>query len=91
MRDQARRIFRDRVKLPFSLVGDVIRAEGANSERRFTGVWTATEKLGLSLGPALVGIALSLVGEDKVMGIGLFLCLFPPLLCAVSLPFVTTR
>jgi glycoside/pentoside/hexuronide:cation symporter, GPH family len=77
--------------LPFTLVGDVIRAEGADAEGRFTGVWTATEKLGLSLGPALVGIALSLTGRDKVMGIGLFLCLIPPLLCALSLPFVTAR
>jgi glycoside/pentoside/hexuronide:cation symporter, GPH family len=77
--------------LPFTLVGDVIRAEGADAEGRFTGVWTATEKLGLSLGPALVGIALSLTGDDKVIGIGLFLCLIPPLLCLLSLPFVTAH
>jgi glycoside/pentoside/hexuronide:cation symporter, GPH family len=76
--------------LPFTLVGDVIRAEGADCEGRFTGVWTATEKLGLSLGPALVGVALSLAGDHQSIGIGAFLCLIPPLLCLLSLPFVTT-
>jgi glycoside/pentoside/hexuronide:cation symporter, GPH family len=76
--------------LPFTLVGDVIRAEGADAEGRFTGVWTATEKLGLSLGPALVGMALSLAGDNQIMGIGAFLCVIPPLLCLLSLRFVTT-
>jgi glycoside/pentoside/hexuronide:cation symporter, GPH family len=77
--------------LPFTLVGHIIQAEGALSEGRFTGVWTATEKLGLSFGPALVGIALSLAGDNKFMAIGPFLCLIPPLLCALSLSFLVTR
>jgi glycoside/pentoside/hexuronide:cation symporter, GPH family len=76
--------------LPFTLIGDVIRAGGADAEGRYTGVWTATEKLGLSLGPALVGIALSLASENQIIGIGAFLCLIPPLLCLLSLPFVKT-
>jgi glycoside/pentoside/hexuronide:cation symporter, GPH family len=76
--------------LPFTLIGDVIRAEGADCEGRYTGVWTATEKLGLSMGPALVGVALSMAGDHQIVGIGVFLCLIPTLLCLLSLPFVTT-
>jgi glycoside/pentoside/hexuronide:cation symporter, GPH family len=76
--------------LPFTLIGDVIRAEGAEAEGRFTGVWTAAEKLGLSLGPALVGVALGFAGTNKTASIGVFLCIVPPLLCALSLPFVSS-
>jgi glycoside/pentoside/hexuronide:cation symporter, GPH family len=77
--------------LPFTLVGEVTRAEGADAEGRFTGVWTAVEKLGLSIGPALVGLALSLSGNQIVLGLGIFLCCVPPLLCASSLMFVSAH
>jgi glycoside/pentoside/hexuronide:cation symporter, GPH family len=77
--------------LPFTLVGEVIRAEARDSEGRYTGVWTAVEKLGLSIGPALVGITLSLSSGAVALGIGLFVCFVPPLLCLLSLLFVTAR
>jgi glycoside/pentoside/hexuronide:cation symporter, GPH family len=75
--------------LPFTLVGEVVRAEGAQAEGKFTGVWTAVEKLGLSIGPALVGLALSLSGQNVPLGLGLFLCVIPPILCLASLFFVS--
>jgi glycoside/pentoside/hexuronide:cation symporter, GPH family len=75
--------------IPFTLVGEVIRTEGADAEGRYTGIWTAVEKLGLSLGPALVGIALSLAAADIISGIGVFLCLVPPILCVSSMIFLS--
>jgi glycoside/pentoside/hexuronide:cation symporter, GPH family len=71
--------------LPFTIVGDVIRTSGAGVEGCFTGVWTATEKLGLSLGPAVVGLVLSIVGTGNVVGIGIFVCVMPPLCVALTL------
>jgi glycoside/pentoside/hexuronide:cation symporter, GPH family len=71
--------------LPFTMVGDVIRTSGTGVEGRFTGVWTATEKLGLSLGPAVVGLVLSIVGTGNLVGIGMFVCLMPPICIALTL------
>jgi glycoside/pentoside/hexuronide:cation symporter, GPH family len=75
--------------LPFTVVGDVIRAEGADAEGRFTGIWTAVEKLGLALGAVLVGETIDLAQGDMVTGIGLFLCTVPILLCLGSTVFLT--
>jgi glycoside/pentoside/hexuronide:cation symporter, GPH family len=58
--------------LPFTLVGDVIRAEGGDGEGRFTGIWTAVEKLGFALGAVIVGEAIDLVHGDTPTGIGFF-------------------
>jgi glycoside/pentoside/hexuronide:cation symporter, GPH family len=77
--------------LPFTLVGDVIREEGADAEGRFTGIWTGVEKLGLALGAVLVGQTIDLVKNDMVTGIGLFVCLIPLGLCIVSTFFLTTK
>jgi glycoside/pentoside/hexuronide:cation symporter, GPH family len=77
--------------LPFTLVGDVIRAEGADAEGRFTGIWTAVEKLGLALGAVLVGQAIDLVKNDMVTGIGIFVCLIPLALCLISTFFLSTQ
>ena len=74
--------------LPFTLVGDVIRAEGANAEGRFTGIWTAVEKLGLALGAVLVGQTIDLIQNDMVTGIALFVCIVPFALCLISTLFL---
>lgn len=74
--------------LPFTLVGDVIRAEGAEAEGRFTGLWTAVEKLGLALGAVLVGETVDLAQGNIAMGVGVFVCIVPLALCALSLFFL---
>jgi glycoside/pentoside/hexuronide:cation symporter, GPH family len=76
--------------LPFTLVGDVIRAEGVDAEGRFTGIWTAVEKLGLALGAVLVGQAIDLIHGNMVNGIGVFVCVIPLSLCLLSTLFLTT-
>ncbi len=76
--------------LPFTLVGDLIRAEGADAEGRFTGIWTAVEKLGLALGAVLVGQTIDLIGSNMVQGIGLFVCAVPLVLCLVSTLFLSS-
>jgi glycoside/pentoside/hexuronide:cation symporter, GPH family len=76
--------------LPFTLVGDVIRAEGTDAEGRFTGIWTAVEKLGLALGAVLVGQTIDLVQANMATGIAIFVCVVPLLLCLVSTFFLTT-
>lgn len=70
--------------LPFTLVGEIIRAEGADAEGRFTGIWTAVEKLGLALGAALVGQTIDLFKGNMAMGVGIFVCVAPLALCLFS-------
>jgi glycoside/pentoside/hexuronide:cation symporter, GPH family len=77
--------------LPFTLVGDVIRAEGTDAEGRFTGIWTAVEKLGLALGAVLVGETIDLVRANMVIGIGLFVCVIPLALCMLSTLWLVTQ
>jgi Na+/melibiose symporter-like transporter len=52
--------------VPFALLAHIAHREsaatGRASEGLFTGVWTAAEKLGLALGPAIGGLGLSLIG-----------------------------
>jgi glycoside/pentoside/hexuronide:cation symporter, GPH family len=75
--------------LPFTLVGDLIRAEGADAEGRFTGIWTAIEKLGLALGAVFVGQTIDMIQADMVRGIGLFVCVVPLILCFASTFFLS--
>ena len=75
--------------LPFTLVGDLIRAEGADAEGRFTGIWTAAEKLGLALGAVLVGQTIDLIHGHMLQGIGLFVCIVPLILCIASTLFLS--
>jgi glycoside/pentoside/hexuronide:cation symporter, GPH family len=77
--------------LPFTLIGDVIREEGTDAEGRFTGIWTAVEKLGLALGAVLVGGAVDVFKDDMASGVGLFLCLVPLSLCVLSTVFITSQ
>jgi Na+/melibiose symporter-like transporter len=47
--------------LPYTLVANLIHASSTqnhSSEGTLTGIWTATEKLGLALGPTITGLAL---------------------------------
>jgi glycoside/pentoside/hexuronide:cation symporter, GPH family len=51
--------------LPFTLVANLIHAGRAHdhaAEGALTGLWTATEKLGLALGPTITGLALWIAG-----------------------------
>jgi glycoside/pentoside/hexuronide:cation symporter, GPH family len=77
--------------LPFTMVGEVIRTSGAGAEGCFTGVWTAAEKLGLSLGPASAGMVLSIVGTNNVGGIGLFVCIMPPVCILLTMVALRTK
>jgi glycoside/pentoside/hexuronide:cation symporter, GPH family len=76
--------------LSFTLVGDVIRAEGTAAEGRFTGIWTSVEKLGLALGAVLVGQTINIAQGYLVTGIALFVCVVPFALCLMSTLFLTT-
>jgi glycoside/pentoside/hexuronide:cation symporter, GPH family len=76
--------------LPFTLAGDVIRADGTAAEGRFTGIWTAVEKLGLALGAVLVGQTIDLAQGSVVIGIALFVCIVPLALCLISMFFLST-
>jgi GPH family glycoside/pentoside/hexuronide:cation symporter len=49
--------------LPFALMARVVRARGGDNQGLLTGVWTASEKVGLALGPALTAAALGIAGE----------------------------
>lgn len=75
--------------LPFTLVAHLVHAEAGEGgdEGVFTGVWTATEKLGLALGPSLTGLAL-VVAANEVRGLALFVIVGPGLLALASLPFL---
>lgn len=52
--------------LPFTMLAHLAHAErmrvGASAEATITGLWTATEKLGLAIGPAVTAMSLALLG-----------------------------
>jgi glycoside/pentoside/hexuronide:cation symporter, GPH family len=70
--------------LPFTWVGDIIRAEAKDDEGRFSGIWIACEKLGMALGTLLAGQTIDLFKGDIAMGVGLFVCVVPLSLCLLS-------
>jgi glycoside/pentoside/hexuronide:cation symporter, GPH family len=76
--------------LPFTMVGDLIREEAADAEGRFSGIWTAVEKLGLAFGAVLVGQTIDLSQGGMAIGIATFLCVIPVSLCLISTIFLTT-
>lgn len=75
--------------LPFTLVAHLVHAVAgdAGDEGVFTGVWTAAEKLGLALGPGIIGLALMVAAND-VRGLAMFVMVGPGLLAITSLPFL---
>jgi glycoside/pentoside/hexuronide:cation symporter, GPH family len=85
---------------PFSMLPDTIEYDqmksGMRREGIFAGVWTAGQKLAYSVGPGIIGFALSLSGftrgdvqpDSVVTGIRIAFCLFPTLLLLLSfIPF----
>ena len=53
--------------LPYTLIATLIREGGAHDEAAegaLTGLWTATEKLGLALGPTITGLCVWATGPD---------------------------
>ena len=80
--------------IPFTLLAHLVREESATSgavEGVFTGVWTASEKVGLALGPALVGLALSVAGTPRDAAPGLIASIPPALLLSAMLPLALSR
>lgn len=75
--------------LPFMEAANRIVAEGRGDEGVLTGIWMASEKLGLALGPVLVGAAISTVGRGD--GLIAFVAIIPTALALISLPFVAPR
>lgn len=75
--------------LPYTLVAHLIHAEagGSGDEGVFTGVWTATEKLGLALGPGVVGVALQLAHGD-IGGLARVAAIAPGVIALASLPLL---
>ncbi len=57
--------------VPYALLAHLTNAENAadrpGNEGLYTGVWTASEKLGLALGPTVAGLGLWLVGHKSAV------------------------
>ncbi|MFN3523791.1 MAG: MFS transporter [Phenylobacterium sp.] len=75
--------------LPYTLVAHLVHAEAgeAGAEGVFTGVWTATEKLGLAFGPGVVGLALAAL-HGEAARLAPFVMIGPGALALGSLPFL---
>lgn len=75
--------------LPYILMAHLVHAEAGSDgdEGVFTGVWTATEKLGLATGPGLVALTLAATRGD-VVGVAMFSAIGPGLLALASLPIL---
>jgi len=86
---------------PFALAAHLThasaRASGMRHEGLFTGAWTASEKLGLALGPAAAGLGLSLTGfrsgatiqsMEALNGIVAALAIGPAICLFASLPLL---
>lgn len=85
---------------PFSMLPDTIEYDemksGLRREGIFSGVWASGQKLAYSVGPGIVGFALSLSGfiagetqpASVALGIRIIFCLFPALALLLSfIPF----
>ena len=72
---------------PFTMLGLLVRQRGTGDEGSFTGVWTATEKLGLAFGPAGVALALAFVGTQNATAIVWIAMLLPSIVSLLSLNF----
>jgi glycoside/pentoside/hexuronide:cation symporter, GPH family len=85
---------------PFSMLPDTVEYDqmrsGLRREGIFSGAWASGQKMAYSVGPAIVGFALSISGfegtgaqpESVSTGIRLVFCLFPTIMLLLSLiPF----
>jgi Na+/melibiose symporter-like transporter len=80
--------------LPYTIVAQLIHdrmRDGSAAEGSFTGVWTATEKLGMALGPGLTGIVLSFAGRDVSWALPVFCMTGPVLLTLASVPLIRAQ
>ncbi|MEW5684011.1 MAG: MFS transporter [Pseudomonadota bacterium] len=78
--------------LPFMLCARVITGAAPSAEGTLTGVWTASEKIGLAAGPALTAAALSLMPAAGGGGLVVFAGVAPAALALVSLlPLAASR
>lgn len=69
----------------FTIAARIIhRAAGGTAQATYTGMWTATERFGLALGPSLTGIALAIWGGT----LATWSATAAPLLFLMSLPFL---
>lgn len=71
--------------LPFVLCARVIGQATRSAAGALTGVWTAAEKVGLALGPAIAAAALTLLRPSDHNGLVLFAGLAPAALALASL------
>jgi GPH family glycoside/pentoside/hexuronide:cation symporter len=77
--------------LPYTLVANLIHdaaASGEAGESSFTGVWTASEKLGLAFGPSLTGITLAVWHAQKIGAVSFLVIVGPSILGLLSLPLL---
>ena len=74
--------------LPYTLVASLIRASTEHNpaaEGALTGIWTATEKLALALGPTITGSALWIAGNGSSATLPVIAVTAASLLIAVSI------
>jgi glycoside/pentoside/hexuronide:cation symporter, GPH family len=89
---------------PFSMLPDTVEYDqmqsGLRREGIFSGMWSAGQKIAYSVGPPIVGFALSLSGfvrdgdqpESLITGVRVIFCIFPALMILLSfLPFSKYR
>jgi glycoside/pentoside/hexuronide:cation symporter, GPH family len=76
--------------LPYTIVAHLIHdaASGQAGESSFSGLWTAAEKLGLALGPALTGVVLALARGPTAATVGTLVSVGPTVLGLISLPLL---
>jgi hypothetical protein len=73
--------------LPYTLAASMIRASTVRdhaAEGAFTGVWMATEKLALALGPTITGLALWIADTQGSATLPVIAMIVPGLLIAGS-------
>ncbi|MGB6485961.1 MAG: MFS transporter [Steroidobacteraceae bacterium] len=77
--------------LPYTIVAHLIHdaaRSGQAGESSFSGIWTASEKLGLALGPALTGVVMAFARGPLGASVGMLVIVGPTVLCLVSLPLL---
>lgn len=77
--------------LPYTLVAQMIHMSAKKSaagESSYAGAWTAAEKLGLAIGPALTGVVLALSPRPGTIGVALLVCAAPMVLGLLSVPLL---
>jgi len=74
--------------LPFIISARIIARDGGGvAEGALTGLWTASEKLGLAFGPTITGAAFAVFGGLQSQGLRILLMLLPAGLVLLSLRF----